>query len=137
MDKSIKTATDERNANTNKNSLTQEQEQEYLRQIKENSSLLSIILKSMGGECQDCLYSMFSAQNILKVLDDKELMLSARVLFDNNLSIGDASKQIYIHRNTMVYRIEKIERLTGLDIRKFDEAMALCALINLYDNIKK
>lgn len=119
------------------NVLTREKAEEYRRQVRDNSCLLNIMLDSMGRECPDSLYSMLSSQKVLKVLEDDELLLSARVLFDNNLSIGDASKQIYIHRNTMVYRIEKIQRLIGLDIRNFDDAMTLRALIILYDNIKR
>lgn len=117
--------------------LTREKAEEYRRQVRDNSCLLNIMLESMGRECPDSLYSMLSSRKVLKVLEDEELLLSARVLFDNNLSIGNASKQIYVHRNTMVYRIEKIQRLIGLDIRKFDDAMTLRALIILYDNIKK
>lgn len=117
--------------------LTKEQAEKYRRNVRDNSCLLNIILDSMGRECPDSLYSMLSSQKVLKVLENEELLLSARVLFDNNLSIENASKQIYIHRNTMVYRIEKIQSLIGLDIRKFDDAMTLYALIILYDNIKK
>ena len=108
----------------------------YLRQVRDNSCLLNIMLNSMGHECPDSLYSMLNSQKVLDVLEDEELLHSARSFFDNNLSIGEASKQIYVHRNTMVYRIEKIQRLIGLDIRKFDDAMTLRALIILYDNIK-
>ncbi len=131
------TLTEKETTPATNNVLTRAEAEEYRRQVRDNSCLLNIMLDSMGCECPDSLYSMLSSQNILKVLEDEELLLSARVLFDNNLSIGDASKQIYIHRNTMVYRIEKIQRLIGLDIRNFDDAMTLRALIILYDNIKR
>ena len=43
--------------------------------------------------------------------------------FDNNLNVSETSRQLFVHRNTLVYRIEKLHQSTGLDIRKFDDAL--------------
>ena len=43
--------------------------------------------------------------------------------FDNNLNISETARQLYVHRNTLVYRLERIEKAIGLDIRTFDDAM--------------
>ena len=43
--------------------------------------------------------------------------------FENNLNVSETSRQLYVHRNTLVYRLEKLEKSTGLDIRKFDDAL--------------
>jgi len=48
-----------------------------------------------------------------------------QAFFDNNMNITDTSKAIYVHRNTLIYRLEKIKRFTGLDPRKFSEALQL------------
>ncbi len=54
---------------------------------------------------------------------DEETMNTIRKLFDNNLNISETARQLYIHRNTLVYRLERIEKQLGLDIRTFDDAM--------------
>ena len=43
--------------------------------------------------------------------------------FENNLNISETARQLYVHRNTLVYRLERLEKAIGLDIRKFDDAM--------------
>ena len=40
--------------------------------------------------------------------------------FENNLNISETARQLYVHRNTLVYRLERIEKAIGLDIRTFD-----------------
>ena len=45
--------------------------------------------------------------------------------FDNNLNVSETSRQLFLHRNTLVYRIEKLQKVTGLDVRNFDDAMTL------------
>ncbi len=58
----------------------------------------------------------------LEVLDD-ETLLTIDKFFENNLNVSETSRQLFVHRNTLVYRLDKIERLTGLDLRKFDDAV--------------
>ena len=43
--------------------------------------------------------------------------------FENSLNVSETSRQLFIHRNTLVYRLEKIRKLTGLDLREFDDAI--------------
>ena len=54
---------------------------------------------------------------------DEETLGTIAKFFDNNLNVSETSRQLFVHRNTLVYRIEKLERATGLDIRKFDDAL--------------
>jgi len=54
---------------------------------------------------------------------DKETMDTIQKFFENNLNISETSRQLYIHRNTLVYRLEKIQKTTGLDIKMFDDAI--------------
>lgn len=60
--------------------------------------------------------------NIPDDLDD-EILTTVQKFFDNNLNVSETSRQLYVHRNTLVYRIEKLHQSTGLDIRKFDDAL--------------
>ena len=50
-------------------------------------------------------------------------MSTINKFFDNNLNISETARQLYVHRNTLVYRLERIEKAIGLDIRSFDDAM--------------
>lgn len=54
-----------------------------------------------------------------------ELKLTLSIFFDQNLSMSKTAKKLYIHRNTRTYRIRKIQQITGLDIRKINEALIL------------
>ncbi len=54
---------------------------------------------------------------------DEETMVTIQKFFDNNLNISETARQLYVHRNTLVYRLERLEKLLGLDIRKFEDAM--------------
>lgn len=54
---------------------------------------------------------------------DKETMDTIQKFFENNLNISETSRQLYIHRNTLVYRLDKIQKSTGLDIKMFDDAI--------------
>lgn len=60
--------------------------------------------------------------NIPTDLDD-EMLTTVQKFFDNNLNVSETSRQLFVHRNTLVYRIEKLHQSTGLDIRKFDDAL--------------
>ena len=54
---------------------------------------------------------------------DDETLNTINKFFDNNLNISETSRQLFLHRNTLVYRLEKIQKSTGLDIRVFDVAL--------------
>ena len=54
---------------------------------------------------------------------DEETLTTINKFFENNLNVSETSRQLFIHRNTLVYRIEKLQKSTGLDIRVFDDAL--------------
>lgn len=56
---------------------------------------------------------------------DEETHITIKKFFENSLNVSETSRQLYIHRNTLVYRIEKIQKKTGLDIRVFEDALTL------------
>ena len=55
-------------------------------------------------------------------LDDETLMTISK-FFENNLNVSETARQLFVHRNTLVYRIEKIQKSTGLDLRNFEDAL--------------
>ena len=56
---------------------------------------------------------------------DEETLNTVDKFFENNLNVSETSRQLFIHRNTLVYRIEKLQKATGLDVRVFDDALTL------------
>lgn len=54
---------------------------------------------------------------------EEETLETVKYFFDNNLNVSETARQLYIHRNTLMYRLEKVKRLTGLDVRIFDHAI--------------
>ena len=54
---------------------------------------------------------------------DEETLTTVNKFFENNLNVSETSRQLFLHRNTLVYRIEKLEKSTGLDVRTFDDAL--------------
>lgn len=54
---------------------------------------------------------------------DDETLTTINKFFENNLNVSETSRQLYVHRNTLVYRLEKLQKSTGLDIRVFEDAL--------------
>ena len=54
---------------------------------------------------------------------DQETLHTIQCFFENNLNVSETSRKLFVHRNTLVYRVEKIKKLTGLDLREFDDAI--------------
>jgi len=54
---------------------------------------------------------------------DEETIITINKFFDNNLNVSETSRQLYIHRNTLVYRLDKLQKTTGLDLRVFEDAI--------------
>ncbi len=71
--------------------------------------------------CELFLKEVFKKGDIT-TLDD-ETILTINKFFENDLNVSETSRQLFVHRNTLVYRLEKIYKLTGLDLRKFDQAI--------------
>lgn len=68
---------------------------------------------------------------------DPETRNTIRVFFDTGLSLAETARVLYVHRNTLVYRIEKLEKQCGLDIRKFDDAIVMKIALMMYDYLRK
>ena len=54
---------------------------------------------------------------------DEEILTTVFKFFENNLNVSETSRQLYIHRNTLVYRLDKLQKSTGLDLRVFEDAI--------------
>lgn len=70
----------------------------------------------------------------LDSIDDETLNI-IRTFFENNLNLSETSRQLYVHRNTLVYRFEKLQKRFGLDIRTFEDALAFKLAMMVSDYI--
>ena len=71
--------------------------------------------------CQIFIQEIFG-DNVPTDLDD-ETLNTLNKFFENNLNVSETARQLYVHRNTLVYRIERIQESTGLNLRSFDDAL--------------
>ena len=71
--------------------------------------------------CEAFLREVFKQESIDSL--DAETLFTIQRFFENNLNVSETSRGLFVHRNTLVYRLEKIRKLTGLDLRNFDDAI--------------
>lgn len=82
-----------------------------------------LIYQLPSNLCRIFIQEIFGDE-IPEELDD-EMLTTVNKFFENNLNVSETSRQLFVHRNTLVYRIEKLAKSTGLDIRTFDDALTL------------
>ena len=71
--------------------------------------------------CEMFLKEVFQKGSIESL--DQETLFTIQRFFENNLNVSETSRGLFVHRNTLVYRLEKIKKTTGLDLREFDNAI--------------
>ena len=77
----------------------------------------------------------FFKEETLDSIDD-ETLTTIRTFFENNLNLSETSRQLYVHRNTLVYRFEKLQKKFGLDIRTFEDALTFKLAMMVVNYIK-
>ena len=70
------------------------------------------------------------------VFGDEEMIATAEAFLENNLNLSETSRNLFMHRNTLSYRLDKIERETGLNIRNFSDAVTFRVISILYRLLK-
>ena len=71
--------------------------------------------------CEMFLQEVFKKESLESL--DRETLMTIQCFFENNLNVSETSRKLFVHRNTLVYRLEKIRKLTGLDLREFEHAI--------------
>ncbi len=107
------------------------------KQESQFSKLEKSILSCLTLDQQAVICEKFLTPEIISVLEDKELIDCINAFFKNNLNISETSRNAFLHRNTLLYRIEKISRVTKLNIRNFDDAMTFKILTIVYDKMNE
>lgn len=101
-----------------------------------NKTFIQKFISSLNSDERVELADKFLNDKIEAVLKDQELKSSIDAFFENNLNISETSRNAYMHRNTLLYRIEKIYKITGLNIRNFDDAVQFLVLGTIYEITK-
>ena len=87
----------------------------------ENLGIGRLIYQLPTTLCEMFLMEIFKKNPIESL--DQETLYTINKFFENNLNVSETSRKLFVHRNTLVYRLEKIKKLTGLDLREFDHAI--------------
>ena len=87
----------------------------------ENLGIGRLIYQLPTTLCDIFLSEVFKKNSIDSL--DHETLFTINKFFENNLNVSETSRKLFVHRNTLVYRLEKIKKLTGLDLREFDHAI--------------
>lgn len=101
------------------------------------SSFCKTVIGCLNPDEQAAISEKFLTPEIISVMKDKELVECINAFFKNNLNISETSRNAFLHRNTLLYRIEKIHKITGLNIRNFEEAMSFKLLTIVYDKMSE
>ena len=92
-----------------------------VRQNIESLGIARLIYQLPTTLCDMFLKEVFKRGSIESL--DHETLFTIQKFFENNLNVSETSRKLFVHRNTLVYRLEKIRKLTGLDLREFDDAI--------------
>ena len=87
----------------------------------ENLGIGRLIYQLPTTLCEIFINEVFKKNSIDSL--DQETLFTINKFFENNLNVSETSRKLFVHRNTLVYRLEKIKKLTGLDLRQFDHAI--------------
>lgn len=87
----------------------------------DNLGIARLIYQLPTTLCETFLREIFKQGSIESL--DQETLFTIHKFFENNLNVSETSRRLFVHRNTLVYRLEKIKKLTGLDLREFDHAI--------------
>ncbi len=87
----------------------------------DNLGIARLIYQLPTTLCEMFLNEVFKKESIDAI--DQETLNTIQEFFANNLNISETSRKLFIHRNTLVYRLDRVKRMTGLDLRGFDHAI--------------
>ena len=87
----------------------------------DNLGIARLIYQLPTTLCEMFLKEVFKRGSIESL--DHETLFTIQRFFENNLNVSETSRKLFVHRNTLVYRLEKIKKITGLDLREFEDAI--------------
>ena len=95
-----------------------------------SSMLLPRFLADLSPEIAEHYHHLLFNPSTSRLFNE-EMLRTIEVFFQKDLNLSDTARQLYIHRNTLVYRLDKVQRETGLDLRKFADAVTFKMLLDM------
>ncbi len=102
----------------------------------ENLGIGRLIYQLPQTLCEMFLQEVFKRGSLESL--DHETLMTIQCFFENNLNVSETSRKLFVHRNTLVYRLDKIRKMTGLDLREFEHAITfkVALMVKKYLNAK-
>lgn len=108
-------------------------------QIKENDGTranepvrISEIVNWLSPEVKTRLLARYDMKNFARVFEDRDICETCLAFFRCGLNVSRTARESYMHRNTLIYRLDKVRNTTGLDIRELDAAVTFELLYRIY-----
>ena len=99
---------------------------------RNNNLSLGRLAASLEKSDREKLLEGYDLKNFVKIFEDRELMSTLFALFENDLNVSGTARALFMHRNTLNYRLNKVRSLTGLDPCSFGDAVELLTLFAFY-----
>lgn len=95
-----------------------------------HSMMLERFLSDLSPDIAEHYHSLLFNRSTARLFSD-EMLFTIEMFFSKDLNLSDTARKLYIHRNTLVYRLDKVQRQLGLDLRKFDDAVTFKMLLEM------
>lgn len=92
--------------------------------------MLERFLSDLPPEMAEHYHSLLFNRSTARLFGE-EMLYTIEMFFKKDLNLSDTARQLYIHRNTLVYRLDKVQKQVGLDLRKFDDAVTFKMLLEM------
>jgi len=96
------------------------------------SGTFNFVVGKVSRQDREKILEGYDLKKFAKVFEDEELMKTCECLFANNLNVSRAATLLYMHRNTLIYRLKKLKRTIGLDLCDFYQAIIFKILYIFY-----
>ena len=94
---------------------------------------LEEIVACLTKSQRERLISGYDMKNFARIFEHGDLMLTVDSFFKNGMNVSETARQLYMHRNTLIYRLNKIQKTCGIDLRNFEMAVTFQILRVLYE----
>ena len=90
------------------------------------------VAASLPKSVREKITSRFEMKNLAKIFEDQSMMQTVETYLDCGMNISETARRLYMHRNTLMYRLNSIRKNTGMDLSSFDDAVTFRLLHYLY-----
>ena len=99
---------------------------------KKIDSILEYVVRKLNLKDALTMRNCLIDKNFKMLMKDVDMIKCIEEFFKYDLNVAETSRNSYLHRNTLLYRIEKIKNLTGFNLKSFDDALTFRMLMFLY-----